>query len=215
MVARNISRRFGSFTAVEDTSFSVKKGEIFGLLGPNGAGKTTTFRMLCSTACAHHRRQFATAGADLRRRQLSAARARVGYVSQKFSLYERLTARQNLEYFGEASFGVAGQNLAHRIDALPPPSWGFQTSLERRTAVLPLGAEHGRSAFACALITPTCRASFDEAASKRSLSLPDAPSGGASSGSPKPALPSSLRRTFMEEAESCDRILIQDNGRFL
>ena len=93
--AIGLSRRFGSFTAVADSTFQVRRGEIFGLLGPNGAGKTTTFRMLCGLL-APTTGDIRAAGADLRRAK-SAARARVGYVAQKFSLYERLTARQNLE----------------------------------------------------------------------------------------------------------------------
>lgn len=178
-----------SFTAVADSTFQVRRGEIFGLLGPNGAGKTTTFRMLCGLL-APTTGDIRAAGADLRRAK-SAARARVGYVAQKFSLYERLTARQNLEYFGEA-YGVAGQNLAHRIDALAA-ELGLSDDLERRTAVLPLGAKR-ELAFACALIHRPA-VLFSMKPRPERISLPDAPSGGASSGSPKPALPSSLRRT--------------------
>ena len=78
--AIDLSRRFGSFTAVADSTFQVRRGEIFGLLGPNGAGKTTTFRMLCGLL-APTTGDIRAAGADLRRAK-SAARARVGYVAQ-------------------------------------------------------------------------------------------------------------------------------------
>ena len=105
VVARGISRLFGDFVAVEDTTFTVKRGEIFGLLGPNGAGKTTTFRMLCGLL-APTKGSVTVAGADLRTSKAS-ARARVGYVAQKFSLYERLTVRETLRYFGE-SYGLSG-----------------------------------------------------------------------------------------------------------
>ena len=101
MVARNISRRFGSFTAVEDTSFSVKKGEIFGLLGPNGAGKTTTFRMLCGLLPASGG-TISVAGSDLRTAR-SAARAKVGYVAQKFSLYAQLSCSASRQFCAAVS----------------------------------------------------------------------------------------------------------------
>ena len=204
-----LSRRFGSFTAVADSTFQVRRGEIFGLLGPNGAGKTTTFRMLCGLL-APTTGDIRAAGADLRRAK-SAARARVGYVAQKFSLYERLTARQNLEYFGEA-YGVAGQNLAHRIDALAA-ELGLSDDLERRTAVLPLGAKR-ELAFACALIHRPAVLFLDEATSgadltarrtfwRRIVRLSQA------------GTTIVVTTHFMEEAEYCDRILIQDNGRIL
>ena len=207
--AIGLSRRFGSFTAVADSTFQVRRGEIFGLLGPNGAGKTTTFRMLCGLL-APTTGDIRAAGADLRRAK-SAARARVGYVAQKFSLYERLTARQNLEYFGEA-YGVAGQNLARRIDALAA-ELGLSDDLERRTAVLPLGAKR-ELAFACALIHRPAVLFLDEATSgadltarrtfwRRIVRLSQA------------GTTIVVTTHFMEEAEYCDRILIQDNGRIL
>ena len=207
--AIDLSRRFGSFTAVADSTFQVRRGEIFGLLGPNGAGKTTTFRMLCGLL-APTTGDIRAAGADLRRAK-SAARARVGYVAQKFSLYERLTARQNLEYFGEA-YGVAGQNLARRIDALAA-ELGLSDDLERRTAVLPLGAKR-ELAFACALIHRPAVLFLDEATSgadltarrafwRRIVRLSQA------------GTTIVVTTHFMEEAEYCDRILIQDNGRIL
>ena len=207
--AIDLSRRFGSFTAVADSTFPVRRGEIFGLLGPNGAGKTTTFRMLCGLL-APTTGDIRAAGADLRRAK-SAARARVGYVAQKFSLYERLTARQNLEYFGEA-YGVAGQNLARRIDALAA-ELGLSDDLERRTAVLPLGAKR-ELAFACALIHRPAVLFLDEATSgadltarrafwRRIVRLSQA------------GTTIVVTTHFMEEAEYCDRILIQDNGRIL
>ncbi|MFX6250499.1 ATP-binding cassette domain-containing protein, partial [Acinetobacter baumannii] len=78
------------------TSFKVFKGEIFGLLGPNGAGKTTTFRMLCGLlpASSGH---LEVAGVNLRSAR-AAARRRIGYVSQKFSLYGNLSVQENLEF---------------------------------------------------------------------------------------------------------------------
>ena len=87
--ADGIARKFGNFVAVADTSFEVRRGEIFGLLGPNGAGKTTTFRMLCGLLVPS-KGQIEVAGYDLRTAK-AGARARIGYVAQKFSLYGKLS----------------------------------------------------------------------------------------------------------------------------
>ena len=95
---RGLSRRFGSFVAVDDLSFSVKQGEIFGFLGANGAGKSTTIRMLCGLL----RPSSGTAlvgGIDVSR-DPEGVKRRIGYMSQKFSLYEALTVDQNIRFFG-------------------------------------------------------------------------------------------------------------------
>lgn len=89
---KNLVRRFGDFTAVDNTSFQVHEGEIFGLLGPNGAGKSTTFKMLCGLLPASSG-ELSVAGVNLRTAR-AAARANVGYVAQKFSLYGMLTVRE-------------------------------------------------------------------------------------------------------------------------
>ena len=85
IVVENLVKKFGDFIAVDDTSFSVTRGEIFGLLGPNGAGKTTTFRILCGLIPATSGK-VEVAGYDLRTARASARRT-VGYVAQFFSLY--------------------------------------------------------------------------------------------------------------------------------
>src|SRR3546814_4039932 len=100
-----LTKRFGDFTATDRVSFEVAKGEIFGLLGPNGAGKSTTFKMLCGllkpTAGEAH-----VVGLDLRR-ATGAAKAQLGYMAQKFSLYGLLSVRQNLE-FSAGGYGLEG-----------------------------------------------------------------------------------------------------------
>ncbi|WP_288594460.1 ATP-binding cassette domain-containing protein [uncultured Sutterella sp.] len=209
VVARSISRRFGSFTAVEDTSFSVKKGEIFGLLGPNGAGKTTTFRMLCGLLPPSGG-TISVAGSDLRTAR-SAARAKVGYVAQKFSLYAQLSARQNLEYFG-ACFGVAGQTLDNRIHELTTGS-DLGERLQSITRELPLGAKR-ELALACALIHRPAILFLDEATSGADIAARRAfwrrIVGLAETGTTV-----IVTTHFLEEAEYCDRFLIQDAGRVL
>lgn len=101
---KDLVRKFGDFTAVASTSFSVRRGEIFGLLGPNGAGKTTTFRMLCGLLPATSG-TLQVAGVNLRNARAQ-ARRKVGYVSQKFSLYGNLSVAENLRFFGGA-YGLA------------------------------------------------------------------------------------------------------------
>ncbi|MEO7560898.1 MAG: ATP-binding cassette domain-containing protein, partial [Nitrosospira sp.] len=109
---RDLVRKFGDFTAVDNISFSVRRGEIFGLLGPNGAGKTTTFRMLCGLLPASSG-FLQVAGVNLRHAR-AIARRKIGYVSQKFSLYGDLTVMENLEFFGSA-YGLNGKRLRDRI----------------------------------------------------------------------------------------------------
>ncbi|MDR1385644.1 MAG: ATP-binding cassette domain-containing protein [Planctomycetaceae bacterium] len=97
VTAHGLTKRFGSFTAVRDNTFSIHRGEIYGLLGPNGAGKSTTFKMLCGLLRPTSGEGF-IAGYNLRK-SASKARSRLGYMAQKFSMYGDLTVRQNLMFF--------------------------------------------------------------------------------------------------------------------
>jgi ABC-2 type transport system ATP-binding protein len=111
IAARHLSRRFGRFVAVDDVSFEVRHGEIFGFLGSNGAGKSTTIRMLCGLL----RPSSGTAivgGIDVGR-EPERVKPRIGYMSQRFSLYERLTVDQNIAFFG-GIYGLSGARLAER-----------------------------------------------------------------------------------------------------
>ncbi len=111
IVARDLTRRFGDFVAVNQVSFSVRQGEIFGFLGSNGAGKTTTIRMLCGLL----RPTSGTAsvgGVDVTR-DPEGVKRRIGYMSQRFSLYDRLTVDQNITFFG-GIYGLEGARLAER-----------------------------------------------------------------------------------------------------
>jgi len=108
---RNLTRRFGAFTAVDDVSFAVDTGEIFGFLGSNGAGKSTTIRMLCGLL----RPTSGTAlvgGVDVSR-DPEGVKRRIGYMSQRFSLYELLTVDQNIAFFG-GIYGLDRDTLARR-----------------------------------------------------------------------------------------------------
>ena len=108
---RGLSRKFGAFVAVNDLSFSVQQGEIFGFLGANGAGKSTTIRMLCGLL----RPTSGTAivgGLDVSR-DPEGVKRHIGYMSQKFSLYELLTVDQNIRFFGGV-YGLSGQRFEQR-----------------------------------------------------------------------------------------------------
>jgi ABC-2 type transport system ATP-binding protein len=108
---RHLSRRFGSFLAVNDVSFEVRAGEIFGFLGSNGAGKSTTIRMLCGLL----KPTSGTAvvgGLDVSR-DPEGVKRRIGYMSQRFSLYERLTVDQNIAFFG-GIYGLSGERFEAR-----------------------------------------------------------------------------------------------------
>jgi ABC-2 type transport system ATP-binding protein len=107
----HLTRRFGEFVAVNDISFEVRQGEIFGFLGSNGAGKSTTIRMLCGLL----RPSSGTArvdGIDVGR-DSEAVKRRIGYMSQRFSLYEKLTVDQNIEFFGGV-YGLTGDRFKAR-----------------------------------------------------------------------------------------------------
>lgn len=95
---RNLEKKFGRFTAVDQVSFEVARGEIFGFLGPNGAGKSTTIRMLCGIL-APTGGEGTVVGFDIRT-QAEEIKTHIGYMSQKFSLYEDLTVEENIDFYG-------------------------------------------------------------------------------------------------------------------
>lgn len=98
IIVDKLTKRFGSFTAVDQISFSVAKGEIFGFLGANGAGKTTAMKMLCGLSIPTGG-NATVAGYDVYK-QTEKIKASIGYMSQKFSLYEDLTVLENISFFG-------------------------------------------------------------------------------------------------------------------
>ncbi|MBI1801491.1 MAG: ABC transporter ATP-binding protein [Chloroflexi bacterium] len=144
--AEQLTKRFDHFTAVEGVSFSVQRGEIYGLLGPNGAGKTTTIRMLLGLL-RPTAGQGTVLGYDIVR-QPEQIRRRVGYVSQKFSLYPDLTVAENFNFYAGV-YGVARRSIsARRGETLALVGLADQEPV--RAASLPGGARQ-RLALACAL----------------------------------------------------------------
>ena len=111
ITVRDLTRRFGSFTAVDRISFDVGQGEIFGFLGANGAGKSTTIRMLCGLLKPTSG-TVTVGGVDVGR-DPEAVKQRIGYMSQKFSLYELLSVDQNIRFFG-AMYGLSDDRIVAR-----------------------------------------------------------------------------------------------------
>jgi ABC-2 type transport system ATP-binding protein len=109
---KNLTKRFGDFTAVNGVSFSVRRGEIFGFLGPNGAGKSTTIRMLCGILLPSEG-SGRVSGYDIIEEN-EQIKNTIGYMSQRFSLYDDLTVTENLEFFGSI-YGLEGRELQRRI----------------------------------------------------------------------------------------------------
>ncbi len=109
--ALRLTKRFGSFTAVDSVSFEVAAGSIFGLLGANGAGKSTAIRMLCGLL-ASSSGTAEVAGYDINRNP-EAVKRRIGYMSQRFSLYDDLTVEENITFFGGV-YGLSNSELAER-----------------------------------------------------------------------------------------------------
>ena len=145
--AQHLTRRFGAFTAVDDVSFEVAQGEIFGFLGPNGSGKTVTIKMLTGILPLTGGEAYID-GLDVRS-EAQAVRSRIGYMSQKFGLYDDLTVLENLRFYGMA-YGMAGARLTARIDeavernTLGPYRGRFAGRLS--------GGWRQRLALACAMI---------------------------------------------------------------
>jgi len=144
---RGLSRKFGAFVAVNDLSFTVEQGEVFGFLGANGAGKSTTIRMLCGLL----RPTSGTAivgGVDVGR-DPEGVKRRIGYMSQKFSLYEALTVDQNISFFG-GIYGLSGSRLAERRKFVLDMA-GLEGREDTLTSQLP-GGWRQRLALGCAIL---------------------------------------------------------------
>ncbi len=145
--ARNLVRRFGSFTAVNDVSFGVAKGEIFGFLGPNGSGKTTVIKMLTGLLPLSGG-DASVLGIDVRK-DPETVRENIGYMSQNFSLYSDLTVTENLTFYGRI-YGLSNDRLRKRMDDIVQLN-GLGPYLNRLSAQLSGGWKQ-RLALGCAML---------------------------------------------------------------
>ncbi len=205
---RDLTRRFGSFVAVDRVSFDVERGEVFGFLGPNGAGKTTTIKMLTGLLRPTSG-QGIVADVDVRRpREL---RRRIGYMSQKFSLYPDLSVAENIALFGGLYGLDAGRLAARRAWVLEMA--GLQGQEQRLTGALPLGWKQ-RLALGCAVLheppilfldEPT--SGVDPIARRAFWDLINAMAAGGTT--------VLVSTHYMEEAEYCNRVLLMNRGRLV
>lgn len=208
--AERLTRRFGGFTAVDQVSFQIARGEIFGFLGSNGSGKTTTMKMLTGLLAA------SSGTATLLGRPVDAhdltTRLRVGYMSQSFSLYEELTVRQNLEL--HARLYRIDARRAHQVVTSALHTFELEEQADAMPRALPLGIRQRLQLAAACLHDPE-------------VLLLDEPTSGVDPAARDMfwrhliALSRDRRVTlfvsthFMNEAERCDRVSLMDRGRVL
>jgi ABC-2 type transport system ATP-binding protein len=204
---KNLTKRFGDFTAVNNISFEVAKGEIFGFLGANGAGKTTAMRMLCglSKPTSGYAR---VAGFDISRHSEDVKR-NIGYMSQKFSLYDDLRVRENIRLFA-GIYGVKECEIAPKTDMLLD-KLGFLSEKDMFVSALPLGWKQ-KLAFSVSIfhepeivfldeptggVDPVARRQFWELiydAADRGITV-------------------FVTTHYMDEAEYCNRVSLMVDGR--
>ena len=205
--ARNLTRRFGSFVAVDHITFDVRAGEVFGFLGANGAGKTTAIKMLVGLLAASDG-EAKVAGFDIHT-QRDQIRRNIGYMSQRFSLYADLTVRENISLYG-GIYGLTDEQIRERTTALLD-TLGLASSGDELVGRLPLGWKQKLS-FSVALlhepkivfldeptggVDPITRRQFWEliyAAAARGTTV-------------------FVTTHYMDEAEYCDRISIMVDGK--
>jgi ABC-2 type transport system ATP-binding protein len=145
--ADHLTIRFGSFTAVNDVSFRVDKGELFGFLGPNGSGKTTIIKALCGLLPPTEG-TGKILGMDVRK-DAAEIRRRVGYMSQKFGLYEDLTVAENIAFYAGV-YGLTGSRAGQRLREVQELT-GIEPYMQRRAGQLSGGWKQ-RLALACSII---------------------------------------------------------------
>jgi ABC-2 type transport system ATP-binding protein len=204
--AQNLTRRFGDFTAVDHISFAIEKGEVFGFLGANGAGKTTSIRMLTGLL-EPTEGEAEVAGCDVRS-DPERVKKRIGYMSQKFALYDDLTVKENIRLYG-GIYGLPTSEIRRRRDRL---LWrlGFKHAADERVGSIPLGWKQ-KLAFSVALLHEPGVVFLDEPTSgvdpvtRRQFweMIYEAAANGTSV---------LVTTHYMDEAEYCDRVSIMVAG---
>jgi len=204
---RNLTKQFGDFKAVDNISFDVEQGEIFGFLGANGAGKTTAMRILCGLSYPTSG-QATVAGFDVYRQQ-EKIKKNIGYMSQKFSLYDNLTLLENIEFYGGV-YGVSRPEIKTRSRELVA-RLGLEQEAGKLVGGLPLGWKQ-KLAFSVAIfhrpkivfldeptggVDPVTRRQFWDM-------IYEASAGG---------ITVFVTTHYMDEAEYCNRISVMVDGR--
>ncbi|MEZ5033197.1 MAG: ABC transporter ATP-binding protein [Saprospiraceae bacterium] len=205
--ARELTKRFGDFTAVDHISFDVMEGEIFGFLGANGAGKTTAMRMLIALSFPTSG-SARVAGYDLLKQPEQIKRS-IGYMSQRFSLYQDLTVNENIRFYG-GIYGLSDNMLATRTRELLQ-RLGLENEAGQLVGSLPLGWKQ-KLAFSVAIlhrpkivfldeptggVDPVTRRAFWEMIYEAAAS----------------GITVFVTTHYMDEAEYCDRVSIMVDGR--
>lgn len=207
IVVENLTKKFGSFIAVDNISFQVSKGEIFGFLGANGAGKTTAMRMLCGLSKPTSG-NAQVAGFDIRT-QPEMIKKHIGYMSQKFSLYNDLSVADNIRLFA-GIYGVPKELIPEKIDEMLKKT-GLSSERDTMVSSLPLGWKQ-RLAFSVSIVHDPEIVFLDE------------PTGGVDPATRKQfwnLIYDASRRGitifvtthYMDEAEYCDRISMMVDGK--
>lgn len=205
--ARDLTRRFGDFTAVDGISFQVGEGEVFGFLGANGAGKTTAMRMLTGLL-APTSGEARVAGFDVYT-ETEQIRRSIGYMSQKFSLYDELTVRENVRLYGGV-YGLSDAAIRDRVETLLE-RLDLQRNADDLVRSLPLGWKQ-KLAFSVAMVHAPRVVFLDEPTSgvdpitRRQFweMIYEAAADG---------ITVFVTTHYMDEAEYCDRVSIMVAGR--
>jgi len=209
LATQDLTKRFGAFTAVDRLNLDVREGEIFGLLGSNGAGKSTAIRMLCGLMRPTSGRALVL-GVDVGR-EPERVKKSIGYMTQRFSLYEDLTVRQNLDFFGGV-YGLDGDRLRRRRE------WAVEMAgLEGREDVGTRALAGGwkqRLALACSLLHAPRLVFLDEptggvdpVSRRRFWDLIDALA--------SEAITVLVTTHYLDEAEHCHRLALMHAGRLV
>jgi ribosome-dependent ATPase len=210
ITARDLTCRFGDFTAVARVSFTISSGEIFGFLGSNGCGKTTTMKMLTGLL-APSEGEALLFGQPIDVSDIN-ARRRVGYMSQSFSLYTELTVRQNLELHARL-FHLPPHKATARLDELVV-NFGLADYLDQDTSELPLGIRQ-RLSLAVAVVHEPEMLILDEPTSGVDPLARDYFWRLLIDLSRNHGVTIFVSTHFMNEAERCDRVSLMDSGRVL
>ncbi len=205
VVVDSVVKKFGDFTAVDNVSFTVKKGEIFGLLGPNGAGKTTLIKTILGLYKQTHG-QVLVAGKPVRKE----TKRIIGYMSQRFSLYYDLTVFENLIYWGSV-YGLSGNQVKSVVSRVSSV-FGLQEFLNKKVLELPLGIRQ-RVALLSALLHSPPILFLDEPTSGVDPVERDVFWQVIRELSRKFGVTVLVTTHYMDEAEYCDRLLLMNRGK--